>query len=230
VYKELFEAPGNRALARRIAPGSWVVDVGAGFGFFSIRFSRWVSEGGRVIAIEPDTENLSLLRWRTARCRNLEICAAAAADRAGTVRFQRNPEQPADHRISQTGKEVKAVTVDEIVEASGSPIIGLIKIDTQGSEARVLAGASRTLQRCRPNLLIEIDERALRESGSSAADLLQHLCLLDYQVFQISYFGSERRLSVEAALQALASEKRGYLDLLCIPKAQPVMINVAAVS
>ena len=52
VYKDRIEATGNWALASRIPPGSWVVDVGANIGFFTERFANWVEGEGRVIAIE----------------------------------------------------------------------------------------------------------------------------------------------------------------------------------
>src|SRR3954462_3566134 len=64
LYKNFVEAAGNQALARHIPPGSWAIDVGANNGFFTKRFARWVKAGGRVIAIEPDPENLALLYRR----------------------------------------------------------------------------------------------------------------------------------------------------------------------
>src|SRR5438552_17119457 len=62
IYKQFLEAAGTHALARHIPPGTWAIDVGANIGFFTERFARWVKSGGRVIAIEPDSENLALLR------------------------------------------------------------------------------------------------------------------------------------------------------------------------
>jgi FkbM family methyltransferase len=220
-YKDVFEVPGSRALARRVPPGGWVIDVGANNGYFTSRFARWVSGGGRVIAIEPDADNLALLRRRISRkgLTTVEICEAAAMERSGSIHLQRNPARPDDHRIGDTGDVVvTAVTIDELVERAGSPVVSLIKIDTQGSEPRVLAGASRTLQRCRPSLFVEIDDRALQDGGASAAQLITRLQAFDYEFFILQRSGREIRLQSSEILEALKRDQRGYLDVLCVAR------------
>ena len=94
VYKDVVEVPGNRALARFVAPKAWVIDVGANVGFFTERFASWVRDGGRVIAVEPDIENVALLKKRLRRRKItvVDVHAAAAMDRNGTVYLSRNPK------------------------------------------------------------------------------------------------------------------------------------------
>jgi len=86
-YKDALEVPGSGGLARQIHPGEWVIDVGANIGFFTERFARWVRDGGKVIAIEPDRRNADQLRKRLAR-RNLnavDIFQGAATARNGPI-------------------------------------------------------------------------------------------------------------------------------------------------
>ncbi len=45
--------------------------------------------------------------------------------------------------------------LDEIYEGD----VGLIKIDVEGHEQAVLDGAIETVRRCRPRMLVEVDER-----------------------------------------------------------------------
>src|SRR5438128_1123029 len=78
------------------------------------------------------------------------------------------------------------------LEAAGNPPIGLIKIDTQGSEHRVLAGAMKTLRRCRPNLFIELDDMALCGNDASAASLVRDIQGYGYRFFTIDRDGRER--------------------------------------
>ena len=219
LYKNFVEAAGNQGLARHISPGSWAIDVGANNGFFTKRFARWVKSGGRVIAIEPDPENLALLyrRFSAASLERIDVHQAVAVEKAGTVRLQRNPLQPTDHRISETGDPVSAVTLDEIVEQAGSPMIGLIKIDTQGSEQRVLAGATQTIRRCRPNLFVEVDDAVLRENGSNAVQLIDQIQSLGYGFFKLTSKGEEIALRADEILTAAQQEQDAYTDLLCIP-------------
>jgi FkbM family methyltransferase len=217
LYKEFLEVPGNHALARRIPPRSWVIDIGANIGFFTERFAKWTRDGGRVIAVEPDCYNVALLKQRLARCsiESVDIHQAAATERSGTVYLQRNSDNPGDHRISDAGETIAAVTIDDLVEKAGNPDVALIKIDTQGSERRVLQGASKTLQRCKPTLFIEIDDQALRQYGTTAAEVLGELSGQQYQLYRISRSGQEIQMSLEEAIAVAGSEERGYVDLLC---------------
>jgi len=219
IYKDFVEAPGSEALKKHIAPGSWAIDVGANIGFFTGRFARWVKDGGRVIAIEPDEQNLELLRRRTidAGITCVDVYQAVAIEQSGSVRLRRNPQQPTDHRISDVGDLVDAITIDDIVEQSGSPMVGLIKIDTQGSECRVLAGATRTLQRCRPSLFIEIDDQALGQAGFSAAQLIGQINAHGYRFFKITPKGVEVAMQRDDIIAAARSAPHGYLDILCVP-------------
>jgi hypothetical protein len=56
--------------------------------------------------------------------------------------------------------------------------VSFIKIDAEGHEELVLNGASATLTRCRPNLLIEIEQRHLRKSID---EVLRHVLSFGYR-------------------------------------------------
>jgi methyltransferase FkbM-like protein len=51
--------------------------------------------------------------------------------------------------------EVPMATLDSVYDGQ----VGFIKIDVEGHEQAVLDGAVQTIRRCRPRLLVEIDER-----------------------------------------------------------------------
>ncbi len=213
LYKRWDEAAGAEALQPLVAPGTLVIDVGANIGFFTVRFARWVSVGGRVLAIEPETTNLARLR-RALSARNLqsqvEIIAAAATDRAGPVHLDVNPDHPGDHRLAATGQPVAGVTVDQLVAERGWSPVSLMKIDVQGAEAAVIAGAREVLTRLRPALYVEIDDLNLRSFGSSAAELCATLSRLGYTPYRCQsgaatpYDGRE----------LLSDAKSGYVDVL----------------
>src|ERR1044072_2917763 len=60
-YKRYLEARETRVLGGFVEPGSVVIDVGANIGFFTRFFAERVSEGGKVIAIEPEESNYQRL-------------------------------------------------------------------------------------------------------------------------------------------------------------------------
>src|SRR3977135_2308144 len=61
IYKQRFEAGPIDRLRDFVPSGSLVIDVGANVGFFSLRFAKWVGDGGKVISVEPEDRNYNAL-------------------------------------------------------------------------------------------------------------------------------------------------------------------------
>lgn len=215
-YKSLLEAGPVGQLRTVVPAGSAVVDVGANIGFFSLKFARWVGPAGRVIAIEPEGVNARTLRRRVERARLQDVVTvveAAASDAPGSVSFVRNPLHPGDHHIGPGGAPLRAVTLDELTGGEAHRV-SLVKVDVQGAEMMVLAGASRILADQRPALFLEIDDEGLAEFGSSARDLLAKLTALGYTGHRLTRRGIGPGETV-AELEALTAD--GYIDLLFLP-------------
>jgi ubiquinone/menaquinone biosynthesis C-methylase UbiE len=70
--------PPARLLGAWVRPGMTVLDVGCGFGHFSLGMARLVGPGGRVIAADLQERSLAILRRRALR--------AGLADRITTHR------------------------------------------------------------------------------------------------------------------------------------------------
>lgn len=63
-----------------------------------------------------------------------------------------------------TGPTIELTTIDEVL---GGRRADIIKIDVEGLEARVLMGASETLERYKPALIVEsLDERSFEQVRS----------------------------------------------------------------
>lgn len=211
-YKSWFD-PSIESLRTFVRAGDWVVDVGANVGHFTVRFARWTRAGGKVLALEPEPDNLVALRDAVARAGlrdTIETVAGAAAESAGVAYLRLNPHNPADHRLGQSGVPVTLHTLDALMAERGDPPVGLVKIDVQGAEPRVIAGAEQLLRRCRPALYIEVDDAALGEAGSSADRLLEQLGDLGYRPHALE--APDRALS--PAEVRTACERLGYADFL----------------
>ena len=184
-YKILFEVGDIGVLRSLIKPGTTVIDVGANIGFFTRHFGRWVSGGGHVIAVEPEETNFARLNWTIARhmlTAVVETIQAVAAETNGTLKLEINPSHPADHKISEQGIPVRAVSLDTLLEERQWPPVSLIKIDVQGAEERVLRGGRKTIERFHPALFLEIDDEALRRMNSDAEKLLRLLTNEGYSI------------------------------------------------
>ncbi len=218
VYKERIESGPVSSLRRWIRPNTLVIDVGANIGYFTLRFAAWVGPGGKVLAIEPELRNFQWLQRQIARSRygrRVEAIQAAAAEVDGAAFLQLDPLHPGNHRLGTQGVPVATVQLDSLLAARSWPDVSFIKIDVQGAEARVLRGARATLQRCRPALLVEVDDRALEQFGSSAGALLKFCTDQGYQLQTFTRSGISAAQTVEQVLSLLRS--RDYLDVFLTP-------------
>lgn len=215
-YKRFFEARDLRALRPYVTPGSTVIDVGANIGFFALQFAKWTGPGGRVIALEPEAVNFASLRRQIAR-RGLDsvvdAIAAAAAETTGPQHLALNPYHPGDHRLAESGLTIDGVCLDDLIRDGGCPAVSLIKIDVQGAEMRVLAGATEILEKYRPALFVEVDDDALASMGSSARQLFADLDGRGYSIHRFADRALSPPLSpADAEMAQRASE--GYLDFM----------------
>lgn len=216
-YKESMEAQHIKQLRAFVKPGSTVIDVGANVGFFTIRFADWTGEKGRVLAIEPEDANVRRLRQRVSR-RSLDpvvgIIAAAAAETPGTMMLAVDPDHPGNHHLAETGVPVKVVTVDGLLAAEPEiPPVSLIKIDVQGFEQAVIAGASNTLETFRPALFVEVDLKALATTGHSPQALFEQLKGHGYRAHRLGNDGPSAPITPEQILASLGGDQ-GYGDFL----------------
>jgi len=141
-----------------------VIDCGANVGYSSAWFlSRW--PGARVLAVEPDAENFAALR------RNLAPYGARATLlRAGLwshpcglrmeeSAFRGGGAWARQVRETRPGEEpgLPAFDVPSLLERAGAARASVLKIDVEGAEAVVFAGACDWLDRV-DNLVIELHD------------------------------------------------------------------------
>ena len=215
IYKKYVESPHLGSLQPYVPPGTWVVDVGANIGFFSITALDWLDGAGRIIAIEPEPRNLERLEKHVGS-RNtrekVEVIAAAAADRRGDRHLIVNEKHPGDNRLGDKGLKVRAETLDQLVADRGGVTVSLIKVDVQGAEKIVLQGAEALLAKDHPALFLEVDDRALQEFGSSRYDLIQYLAIRGYVPHRLGPTGITHL--TEDELEAIPSDD--YIDALFV--------------
>lgn len=194
-YGEFSE--GETELFRQIVPpGACVVEVGANVGAHTVWFGKAVGPAGRVIAFEPQRVIYHLLCANIALndLSNIYTHQAAAGRAAGTIFLPRlNYAQPNNYGGLGLGNwpegdPVPMVTLDSL----NLPACDLLKVDVEGMESEVIAGAEQTIQRWRPLLYLENDRR------DKSADLIRQVFALDYRLYwhtpplfnPENYFGS----------------------------------------
>jgi FkbM family methyltransferase len=148
-------------------PGSVALDIGANVGVMTIAMADAVGPTGRVLAFEPQLGIHAMLSRNVATRPWVETqCLVVGSERV-TVRIANptrvGPERSFNYGAVAAGKRLRAELGDMVeteaitVDALALERCDFIKIDVEGAEPKVMAGAWGTIERCRPALSIEID-------------------------------------------------------------------------
>ncbi|MFY9759294.1 MAG: FkbM family methyltransferase [Xanthobacteraceae bacterium] len=169
-----------RLFAQLAAPGACVVDVGANIGALTLSLAQIVGPRGAVVAIEPQRAVYQLLCANLAlnEIGNVRAIQAAAGTEAGQafvpVTDHSKPGNFGGIELSSEGGErVDVLTVDSLQ----LPACQFIKIDVEGREQSVIAGATQTIARFRPALYVENDRR------HQSADLIRQIREFGYTCY-----------------------------------------------
>lgn len=160
-----YELDMLQAMARVLRPGDTVLDVGANIGNHTLYLAAVV--GCRVLSFEPNAELTAALRESVEvdglQDRVTVVQAAVGSTSArGTFREARPDNLGAQQvELEDTGGEFDVVVLDEVVDL---PRIDAIKIDVEGMEPDVLAGATELVRRDRPHLFVECQDLEAFES------------------------------------------------------------------
>jgi FkbM family methyltransferase len=216
-----FEPYSVRVLRAAIESGDDVLDIGANIGFYATLFSRWAGDEGRVLAIEPEPENLVLLRRNLAEngCRNTVVCDHAVGAERGTAQFSLDAATGATGRLGESATQgelavgsgavrliaTRVETVDDLVERHWvNPRV--IKMDIEGEEIRALRGAIRTLNTLRPVIVSEL-------GGDEAGESIAFLGRSDYQLWDLetgsAVAAGDRPFMIVALPAEEVTEERG---------------------
>lgn len=194
-----FEPNEFAFVSRVLKPGMTFLDVGANDGYYTLFAARRVGAGGKVIAIEPSSRERAHLHRNLGRngLENVQVVAAALGAETGTVDLHLAQGVHSGHNtlgdfahddvIRASSERVPLETLDSVVQRCGLTHVNFIKIDVEGGEAGVIAGARTVLTTMRPLMLMELNDRALGAQGESAEALVRKLeDELGYVVFAFS--------------------------------------------
>jgi FkbM family methyltransferase len=200
--------PEIKFLKNIINEGETCLHIGASDARHSYIMSGLIGKEGQVYAFEPSSYSYGhlALMVKLHRLKNVHTYHLAISDKAGSVCLV-TPEKSTGHagrsfafitgqdstntkrtdiESDKTTKEdVTAVSVDGFASENNIGSVDFIRCDTEGSEMLILKGASETLKKNKPNLLIEIHSNALKEVfNSNAKEVTGFLFDLGYHMFR----------------------------------------------
>lgn len=203
-----FEKDVSTALKEHVSQGITVFDVGANIGAHTLPIASFVGSEGSVYSFEPtkwayDKMKVNLALNPELSPRVIPVFGALVQP-GGAIPQEIYSSWPVghhkgDHPVHAGDKHstdgALTITLDEFVEQYSLERLDLIKLDVDGFETQVLRGASNTLERFKPLLILELCEYTHQEHGESFEGLLQLLESLGYRIFSLN---SLREMPLEA--------------------------------
>ncbi|MCC6612305.1 MAG: FkbM family methyltransferase [Anaerolineae bacterium] len=189
-----------------VKPGDVVWDIGANVGLFAFAAAGLAGDRGKVLAVEPDTWLVDLLR-RSARL-NPELpvdilpVAVSASVEVSTfyiARRLRALNSLAGGTLSDDNAREKqlvmTISLDWLLDHYDRPRV--LKIDVEGVEANVLSGAARLLREVRPVILCEV-------IGRNADSVTRMLTDANYTLYDAELRPAKRVPLSRASVNTLA--------------------------
>ncbi|MCB1021775.1 MAG: FkbM family methyltransferase [Acidobacteria bacterium] len=197
-----WEIPATRVLLRLLRPGMRYVEVGSNVGYFTLLASSRVGPDGRVFAFEANPRLADLARRSLSvngvLCARVEAMAVCEQSGAATLHVpayhlgEGNLYSPA-HPFAQgyatqpaAKLEVPATTLDDYFADDPAPV-DLLRIDAEGSEPAILAGARELLARSPSiKIILELSPALIRQGGRDPEQFLESLYRDGFQAQEIS--------------------------------------------
>ena len=220
LYGEFSELEGKlfSTLVRR---NDVVIEVGANIGAHTVHLAKLAGPQGVVLAFEPQRIIFQLLCANLAlnELFNVRAFHAAAGTAPGVLKVP-NLDYAAAVNFGglsligvASGEEVPVLPLDTL----NVPSLRLLKVDVEGMETEVLAGAGRLIARHRPIIYVENDrqphsERLIRLLQSYGYAMWWHLPAL--------FNPTNHARQVRDIFPGIVS-----VNLLCMPSEIPITIN-----
>jgi FkbM family methyltransferase len=191
------------AIPRLVREGTTIFDVGANIGTYSVFLSRLCGPGGRVFAFEPvpDTYRILIETLALNRCENVVPIESALCEKIGTTQMYLFEPQysgwntmnaynmttpDGGHVVPNRSVEVSTDSLDNFCAIHEIGRIDFLKVDVEGFEHSVLAGAHQLLCEKRIDYVcFEINQEALDGAGGvKSRDVFQVLESHGYACYQ----------------------------------------------
>ena len=134
--------------------GGTALDIGGNIGYCTLSLARNFEH---VVAVEPDPRSLKVLyeNIKLNKLENVKLENFAFSDKCEdrTINLAPKPNLTSFKRTEGELYTLRTMTIDAYLR--GKPV-SFMKMDVEGSEIEVIAGAKRTIERHKPSILLEV--------------------------------------------------------------------------
>lgn len=184
------------------------LDIGAHKGAYTYWMHKAVGPGGRIIAFEPQIELADYLRKmiKLLGIENVTVEHSALSSAEGFSTLTVPDDGPSPGATLESGLfdkdfqsyDVPLATIDSYFHDKHDLEINLIKCDVEGHELKVFKGAEEKLNKFKPHLIFECEQR--HHKNDSIQDVFDYLYNLGYkgyffqngQIYQLKDFDTDQ--------------------------------------
>jgi len=187
------DLPDLRFLWRTLKPGMTFMDIGAHHGIYTIVAAKRLAGDGAVVSFEPSEREGRRLRLHLHMNRMNWVRAEALAIGAVTSRqefFQvvdgdssRGGLKPPASSDRVQATSVESIRLDDYVSRAALKRLDIVKLDVEGAELDVLAGAPHVLEKFRPLFICEVLDVATHAWKYEAREIV-----LKFQSYGFNWF------------------------------------------
>ena len=221
IAADAYEPYESELFLSHLNEDSVLIDVGANIGYYTMLAASKI-KSGKIYAFEPNRRNFHILQMNMILndIRNVELFQMAVSDTTGTAQLYLSEDNFGDHQLYTSTRsrfeEVKVSTLDEL--KCETPTFLVVKIDTQGSDFKVLRGMAEIISKSR-DLKLFTEFWPLGNSGAAVSGDDYFRFLMD--TFDAVRFINEESKSTDSANYGLivqeCSKHHGtnHVNLLC---------------
>ena len=187
------DLPDLRFLWRTLEPGMTFMDIGAHHGIYTMVAAKRLAGDGAVVSFEPSEREGRRLRLHLRMNRMNWVRAEALAIGAVTSRqefFQvvhgdssRGGLKPPASSDRVQATSVESIRLDDYVSRAALKRLDIVKLDVEGAELDVLAGAPNVLEKFRPLFICEVLDVATHAWKYEAREIV-----LKFQSYGFNWF------------------------------------------
>jgi FkbM family methyltransferase len=159
-----------------------VIDIGAHYGYFSLFASRNLNDASRIISIEPDSANFSVLQYNISanEIQNIKVIhGAVGAENKIAKLFKGSSANNSlinNYQLASANRyeEIEETTLTSIIEENKLERIDFLKMDCEGAEYEILENLPDSIFEKIITLSMEFhDLKDFRYTGARLIEILE---------------------------------------------------------
>jgi FkbM family methyltransferase len=164
-----------------------IIDIGSSVADNSLVWSKNLTENGKLIGIDPSLDNINYSKKLSYinNLNNIDWIQAVCSEKKGDrLIIDIKPSAGAENTSFKIGSSINsltATTLDEIISEKKNIKIGLIHIDVEGFELKVMKGAKKIIECDKPVLTFE-----QHISKEDTNHVFKYLKNFGYRIFMIN--------------------------------------------